>query len=544
MMRMSRLFGETLRESPSEAKLKGHEYLLRGAYLRSLPDGSTAHLSLGQKIIANIITLFRQTLVSLNGQEILIIPSTTVGGTGSIPTPLRQLLILAQREIRSYRQLPQRLFQFQTRPSGTKAAVSNPMRMKTTTTLDCVFLDSDGVNSEESHRSLLKLLEEMLERITLPTSLTQSGIKVNGQSILYPFPEGEQVALECQSCSYLEVIEAASLKKIPAQGIAPKPLEKVPTPGAHTIAELATFLNIPQSETAKAVFSMAAFPQQDQPAEKLVFSILRGDMELNEAKLSRTLGAQSIRPATDAEISSVGAVPGFASPIGIEGALVVVDELIPHSPNLVAGANEEDYHYLNVNYGRDYQADLIADVVQAGEGDPCPNCGDQLHPVSGVVLAQLIRIAPEISEDFNLTYLDPKGFQQPVRITTLSLDLHNLLAAIAQEHHDEFGLLIPALISPLKVHLIRLKGDEGQADVIYQRLKENECTVLYDDRSDQPGVKFNDADLIGLPIRITLGKRSLAGGGAEVKLRDQEEKVIVPLEGLVEYVKSTYENLS
>jgi prolyl-tRNA synthetase len=267
-------------------------------------------------------------------------------------------------------------------------------------------------------------------------------------------------------------------------------------------------------------------------------------MELNEAKLLNAIGAFSTRPAREEEIISVGAVPGFASPVGIKGVLIVVDDLIPISPNLVAGANEDGLHYRNVNLGRDYHADLISDIVQVEEGDPCPVCGHSMHVSRGMLLGEFRRLPLEISNRFNITYLDKDGVQKPIHIGTQHIYIHHILTAVSEEHNDNFGLIMPVSISPYHAHLIRLRGDDDHGDLVYERLSKNGFDVLYDDREERPGVSFNDADLIGIPIRITVGKRSLAAGGAEVKLRHQEVHQIVKLDEILNAVESILADLN
>lgn len=540
-MRLSQIFGETLREAPAEAKTVGHEYLLRAAYLRPLPDGSLAELTLGRRTVQKITSLLRELLENVSGQEIQIV-SPTFHRDRELPSPsLHILLSLVQKEIHSYRQLPQRLFHFQTQPGDDVVSRFSPLRMRATALLESISLDPDETKSGEAYQSLLNHIVDIFKQIALPTLLTKPDVANDNvshqQSLLYPTPAGDRLVLECQNCTYSDLLQFARMKKVSHDEGALKPIEKVATPGAHTIADLATFLKIPESYTAKAVFSVATFQGQDQQEERLVLSIIRGDMELNETKLLNAIGALSTRPAREEEIISIGAVPGFASPVGIKEVLIVVDSLIPKSTNLVAGANEGDFHYRNVNLGRDYQADIISDIVQVEEGDPCPVCGHSMHVYQGMLLGEFRRLPLEISNRFNITYLDKGGVQKLIHIGTQHIYIHHILAAVSEEHNDDFGLLMPLSISPYHAHLIRLKGDDGQGDLLYEHLSENDFDVLYDDRDESPGVCFNDADLIGIPIRITIGKRSLEAGGVEMKLRRGDEREIFPLSEIVEVLR-------
>jgi prolyl-tRNA synthetase len=271
-------------------------------------------------------------------------------------------------------------------------------------------------------------------------------------------------------------------------------------------------------------------------------------MELNETKLANAIKAKSLRPAEDEEIRAVGAVPGYASPIGLEKALVVVDDLIPMSPNMVAGANEEEYHFLHVNYGRDYQADVVADIAAAGDGDPCPQCGTPLHEERGIEVGNIFKLGTWYSEAAGATYQDKDGQEKPIVMGSYGIGSGRLLASIVEEYHDEYGLILPISVAPYEVHLVSLaesQGDDVQnaAEGIYESLQGEGIEVLYDDRDDSPGVKFNDADLIGVPIRLTVGARSLEQGGVELKLRDEQERKLIPEGEVVAYVQGTIDRL-
>jgi prolyl-tRNA synthetase len=238
----------------------------------------------------------------------------------------------------------------------------------------------------------------------------------------------------------------------------------------------------------------------------------------------------------------VGAVPGYASPVGLQNSLVVVDDLIPESPNLVAGANEEGYHLKNVNFGRDYQADIVTDIAAAQEGDACPICGGTLRTVRGVEVGNIFKLGSRYSDSMGCYYLDKDGKEKPVIMGSYGIGSGRLLACVAEEHHDEYGLIWPISVAPYHVHIVALSG-KGADDVkdtaerLYQDLLAAGVEVLYDDRAESPGVKFNDADLIGLPIRLTVSGRSLQQGGIEFKRRDSQAKTIVPQDQIIARVK-------
>jgi prolyl-tRNA synthetase len=317
----------------------------------------------------------------------------------------------------------------------------------------------------------------------------------------------------------------------------------VPTPDTKTIEDLACFLDIPKARTAKAVFMMADIPHGKETAETFIFAVVRGDMEVNETKLANAVKAKELRPSTEEEIIAIGAVPGYASPIGLKNALIIVDDSIPSSPNLVTGANQPGFHLRNVNYGRDYSAQMVTDIAAAGEGDACPECGAALRSVRGVEVGNIFQLGTRYSDAMGCTFLDADGNLKPVIMGSYGIGSGRLLACLAEEHHDEYGLKLPITIAPYQVHLIALAGKGSHettehADQLYERLHEADIEVLYDEREESPGVKFNDADLIGIPIRLTISERALKQGGVEFKRRDRPDKYILPISEIIPHVQS------
>ncbi len=300
---------------------------------------------------------------------------------------------------------------------------------------------------------------------------------------------------------------------------------------------------------------MATIPQYikslEEPSgsdqEQFIFAVIRGDMELNETKLANAVHARDLRPATEEEIIAIGAVPGFASPVSLviksPQCLVVVDDSIPASPNLVAGANEMDYHLKNTNYPRDYAANIVTDIAAAEAGDDCPECGHSLRMERGVEVGNIFKLGTRYSDSLGCTFLDKDGQQKPVIMGSYGIGVGRLLACVAEEHHDEHGLIWPVTVAPYLVQLVLLRGKgnpqaEETAGKLYSDLQAAGIEVLYDDRDESPGVKFNDADLIGLPIRLTVSERALTQGGAEMKLRNRTEKVIIPLKDVEARIRS------
>jgi len=364
---------------------------------------------------------------------------------------------------------------------------------------------------------------------------------------MYLTPIGEDSLLFCDACGYSANRQVATFSKPEPQPEAALALEKVATPGASTIENLAQFLNIGTDKTAKAVFFTARFIENGKEEQGLVFAVVRGDMDVNETKLANLVKASELRPATDEEIQASGAAPGYASPVGISGVRVVVDDLVPRSPNLVAGANEPGYHLRNVNFGRDFTAGIVADIAAAREGDGCPVCGKPMRLVRGVEVGNIFKLGTRYSDALDCTFLDEQGSQKAVIMGSYGIGVGRLLACIAEEHHDERGLVWPASVAPYPVHIVILPGREVDtaliASGIEAALMEADLEPLVDDRLESAGVKFNDADLIGLPVRLTVSERAFKQGGVELKMRASGELSIVPLERVVAEVRSAIETL-
>jgi prolyl-tRNA synthetase len=267
---------------------------------------------------------------------------------------------------------------------------------------------------------------------------------------------------------------------------------------------------------------------------------VRGDMEMNETKLAGVLAARELRPATETEIRAAGAVPGYASPAGLRDAIVVVDDAVAASPNLVAGANEEGFHLLNTNCGRDYEPTAIADIAAAAEGNSCPGCGAPLRAVRGVEVGNIFKLGTRYSTAAGCSFLDRDGVEKPVVMGSYGIGVGRLLACIAEEHHDEHGLAWPITVAPYDVHVVLVPGGAAReaADKLYAELEAAGVETLYDDREERAGVKFNDADLIGVPLRLTVGDRGLARGGVELKHRRAKEPVLVPAAEAIGRVKA------
>jgi prolyl-tRNA synthetase len=344
-----------------------------------------------------------------------------------------------------------------------------------------------------AHLQNLSKEPSFLFRLSLP-------VLTSDEETFFPLSTGNIEIAHCESCGYAERLELAKFQKTPLPREEELPLEKVLTPDCHTIEALANFLNIPKEKTAKALMYSRVSDN------KFVFVVVRGDMTLSEAKLQNAVG--EIKLADAESIQRSGAEAGFASPIGLKDALIVVDDIIPQSQNLVAGANEAEYHLKNTNYGRDYTAEIVADLVLAQAGDACVNCGNLLAAKSSINL-----------------------------VTRGGFDFKNILSALAETHHDDKGLTLPMSSAPFNVYLMHVPGKTmdttAKADEIYSALQNAGVSVLFDNRDERAGVKFNDADLVGCPVRITVGEKGLKDGMIELKLRTAASGSTLPLEKIL-----------
>jgi len=569
-MRMSNLFSQTLRQAPAEADVISYQLLVRAGFIRQLSSGIFSYLTLGVRAMRKIEAIIREEMDAIGGQEItmpVVHPAEIWKETGrwyQVGPEMarfkdradRDMVLgmtheevvadLVRREINSYKQLPRLVYQIQTKFRDEPRSRAGLIRVREFTMKDSYSLDADWDGLDVQYRRHYQAYYNIYHRCGLPVLAVGSDTGMMGGSLAHEFmyltPIGEDTLFVCDACDYAANREVARLRKPDGGDEASLPLEKVATPGTTTIEALADHLKIPKAKTAKAFFQVATMADGDGYADRFVLAIIRGDMDINETKLTNALKAKALRPATEDEIAASGAVPGYGSAIGLADVLVVIDDSVESSPNLVAGANEHGYHYLNSNYGRDYTAAIVADIAAARDGDACPHCGEPLRGVRGVEVGNIFKLGTRYSAALGATFLDADGTAQPVIMGSYGIGVGRLLACAAEAHNDAHGLIWPVTIAPFQVHLVLAGGDNPQvraaAERLYVDLSRGGVEVLYDDRDERPGVKFNDADLIGLPLRLVAGAKALAAGGVEVKRRAGQEGEIVAVDEAVAYVQA------
>ena len=562
-MRMSQMFGRTLRDAPGDAELISHQLMLRAGMIRPLGAGIFSLLPLGWRVVRKVEQIVREEMNAIGGQELLmpvVHPADIWRESGRYDqvgpemarfkdrgerdmvlafTNEEVITDLARSEIDSYRQLPRIVYHIQTKFRDEPRARGGLIRVREFTMKDSYSLDLDEAGLDDSYQAHWRAYERIFRRCGLRFLVVGADVGMMGGSASHEFmgpsPNGEDTILICPTGDYAANREVATFRRDQPAAEEPLPVEEIETPNTTTIEALARFLDVPLSRTAKAVFFKGM-------SGRFVFAVIRGDLDVNETKLRKACGETALTPATAEEIRAIGAEPGYGSPVGIHDALVVADESIQDSPNLVAGANRPGYHLKNVNLGRDYEADVVADITSAESGYACPVCGTPMETERAIEVGNIFKLGTRYSSVLGATYLDAEGESHPIVMGSYGIGPARTAATVVEQCHDEKGIRWPVTIAPYQVSLLWL-GSANDAetvaagDALYQQLTDAAIEVLYDDRPERPGVKFNDAELIGNPIRLSVGARTLANGQAELRLRSESESTFIPLDDVVPTVQ-------
>jgi len=559
-MRATNLYAPTLRNTPAEAEIASHQLMYRAGLIRKSAGGMYSYLPLAWRTIRKIEQIIREEMDAAGGQEIMmpiLQPSELWEESGRWgaygaemirvkdrhdrefcmgPTHEEMITALVRDELRSYKQLPVLLYQIQDKFRDERRPRFGVMRSREFIMKDLYSFDKDVEGMNASYRKMSVAYTNIFTRCGLDFRAVEadSGAIGGGHSEEFTVlaPEGESRIACCDACSYAASDEKAALRPIDAPDEAELPLEKVATPHTSTIALLAEYLKIPVEKTIKAV----AYQTED---DTLILAFLRGDHEVNEIKLANAVpGARELRMADEEAIRAVGGCPGFMSPIGIkEGTHIVVDETAMRMHNAVSGANEVDFHYMNVNPKRDFGAVTVADIRLVEEGDVCPVCEQgYLHIGRGIEAGQIFALGTKYSEAMGATFLDEAGKAQPMQMGCYGIGVGRTMAAAIEQNHDEHGIIWPRAIAPYEVVVVavnaKVEEQLAYAEVIYEELRAAGIDVLLDDRRERAGVKFNDCDLIGYPVRIAVGPKTIENGSIEVKVRRTGE--------LVNFARDTY----
>jgi prolyl-tRNA synthetase len=571
-MRFSKLFGKTLRQAPAEAESISHQLLLRAGMIAQEAAGIYSYLPLGWRVLKNIENVIREEMDKAGGQE-LMLPvlqpfelwqqsGRDVSFGKSLftltdrkehtlalgPTHEEVITDLVHRYVQSYRELPLLLYQIQTKLRDEPRPRGGLLRVREFIMKDLYSFDADEAGLDESYQKMCQAYKNIYARLGLPALMVEADSGAIGGKDSHEFmvltEDGEDEVIHCSSCGYAANVEKAQFAKtvIPvsrspesSEGKVKNllPLEAIATPETKTIEEVADFVGVPTSQTLKSVFYSAD--------GEFIFVIIRGDLEVNETKLRNALKCSDLRLATETEVNEIGLVAGFASPIGVKGVKVIADDSITSGSSFIVGANKPGYHFKNANYPRDFQVDLMADIALAQPGDSCPRCRGKLSSARGIEVGHVFKLGTFISEKFGASFLDDAGKSRPIIMGCYGIGLGRLLAAIIEQSHDDKGIIWSLSLAPYQVYLCPLSLDKSAvlstAERIYQELQKEGIEVLFDDRDDSPGVKFNDADLLGIPLRLTLSPRTLQSQSVEAKWRTEKETQLLPLDNLAAQVK-------
>ncbi len=566
-MRLSEMHLKTLREVPSEAELASHILLLRTGMIRKLVSGVYGFMNMGYRSVRKIEDIIRQEMDAKDGQEILmsaVQPAELWEESGRWyaygpelwrlkdrngrdfclgPTHEEIFTDIARADITSHRQLPVNLYQIQTKYRDEARPRFGLMRSREFIMKDAYSFDKDDSGLDESYKKMFNAYEKIFKRCGLDCRPVEADSGAIGGSNSHEFTAisevGESEIAFCESCDMAATLERAATVDAKPTGSENDflLLEDVHTPDSKTIEEVAKYLGITEDKTMKALLFVTY--DEEGNKDKYVAAFVRGDRELNMTKLINALNIpeHAIEFADEKEMSAeTGCVGGFTGPIGLHDCIVVVDSELPGQVNLVAGANKPNYHTKNVNYGRDYKADILVDLKTLREGDPCPVCGKPVKTARGIEVGQVFKLGTKYSEAMGAYYKDENQKEKPIVMGCYGIGVTRTLAAVVEQHHDENGIIWPISVAPYHciITLINPKDDVQSelAESIYTSLQGMGVEVLLDDRAERPGVKFKDADLLGIPIRITVGK--LAGEGqVEYKLRRDEDKTVLSAEQAV-----------
>lgn len=564
-MRLSNYFLPTLREDPSEAEITSHKFMLRAAMIRKLASGIYSLLPLGLKTMRKIENIVREEMNNAGAIEVFLpmvqpaelwIESKRWDKFGPEllrfkdrsqrefclgPTHEEVITDLVRREIKSYKQLPINLYQIQVKFRDEIRPRFGVMRCREFVMKDAYSFDIDEAGLEKSYQKMYEAYSKIFSRCGLKFKPVEADTGAIGGSASHEFmvlaQTGEDALLFCPNCEYAANREKAEImppKETTNNFETEKPIEKVYTPNFKRVDEVCNYLGVEPKKLAKTLIYRVN--------GKLVAAMVRGDHDLNEIKLRTLFGATGVEMASAEDIEELtGAPVGFTGPIGLKKKIpIVADWALFGAKNIVIGANEADYHFINSNIGRDFAVDKFADLRQAQAGDLCPKCGSPLEELRGIEVGHIFKLGTLYSELMRCTFLDEHGVEKPMVMGCYGIGIARTAAAAIEQYHDDKGPIWPVSIAPFEVTLVSVNQKSqpvvNAAERVYKELLDLGVEVLYDDRDERPGVKFADADLVGSPVRITLGEKNVKSNKGEWKWRKDETGVVVPLEQLAKVV--------
>lgn len=555
-MRVSKMFAPTLREVPAEAEVVSHQLMLRAGFLRKSAGGMYNYLPLAWRVLKKIENIVREEMDASGAQELLmpIVQPAEIwqeSGRWGVygeemfrlkdrhnrefclgPTHEEMVTSLIRGDVRSYRQLPLNVYQIQNKFRDERRPRFGLMRGREFIMKDAYSFDRDEAGLDVSYKLMYDAYTRIFNRCGLTFRPVEADSGAIGGSGSHEFmviaDSGEAEIVYCSKCDYAANVEKAELKVIEAEAEEMKPVEEVATPDCKTIAEVCQYLNLPMDKSVKAV----AFNSE----KGLILCFVRGDHEVNEIKVINTVGVNEVEMAEEALLAEAGTVGGYMGPVGIDSAktIVVVDSTVMKMHNVCCGANKEGYHLVNVNPGRDFTPTYVADIRLIQEGDPCPHCGAPVSKARGIEVGQVFKLFTKYSEAMHATFLDENGKEKPMVMGCYGVGVSRTMAAAIEQNNDKDGIIWPVAIAPYEVLVVPVntkdQASTEKAEEIYELLKKAGVETVIDDRNERPGVKFKDADLIGYPLRVVVGPKTLAEGKIEIKVRRTGEVKMLSLE--------------
>lgn len=555
-MRVSKMFAPTLREVPAEAEVVSHQLMLRAGFLRKSAGGMYNYLPLAWRVLKKIENIVREEMDASGAQELLmpIVQPAEIwqeSGRWGVygeemfrlkdrhnrefclgPTHEEMVTSLIRGDVRSYRQLPLNVYQIQNKFRDERRPRFGLMRGREFIMKDAYSFDRDEAGLDVSYKTMYDAYTRIFNRCGLTFRPVEADSGAIGGSGSHEFmviaDSGEAEIVYCNECDYAANVEKAELHVIEAPAEDQKPVEEVKTPDCKTIADVCAYLQLPVDKSVKAV----AFSSE----KGLILCFVRGDHEVNEIKVINTVGVNEVEMAEESMLTEAGTVGGYMGPVGIDPkkAIVIVDSTVMKMHNICCGANKEGYHLLNVNPGRDFTPAYVADIRLIQEGDPCPHCGGKVSKARGIEVGQVFKLYTKYSEAMHATFLDENGKEKPMVMGCYGVGVSRTMAAAIEQNNDKDGMIWPVAIAPYEVLVVPVntkdQASTEKAEEIYSELQRAGIETVIDDRNERPGVKFKDADLIGYPLRVVVGPKTLAEGKLEVKIRRTGEVQMLPLD--------------
>lgn len=556
-MRVSKLYAPTLREVPVEAEVVSHQLMLRAGFMRKAAGGIYTYLPLAWRVLKKIERIVREEMDAKGSQELLmpIVQPAEIwqeSGRWDVygaemfrlqdrhnrcfclgPTHEEMVTTLIRGDVRSYRQLPLSVYQIQNKYRDERRPRFGLMRGREFIMKDAYSFDRDEAGLDKSYQDMYDAYTNIFTRCGLNFRPVEADSGAIGGSGSHEFmviaDSGEAEIVFCTSCDYAANVEKAELFPLEAQEEAMLTKEEVVTPDCKTIADVCAYLKLPVDHSVKAV----AYNSE----KGLILCFVRGDHEVNEIKVINTCGVIDLEMATEEQLAAAGTVGGYMGPVGIDNkkVIVVVDATVMKMHNVCCGANKEGYHFINVNPGRDFIPTYVADIRLIQEGDPCPHCGGEVSKARGIEVGQVFKLFTKYSSALKATYLDENGKEQPMVMGCYGVGVSRTMAAAIEQNYDDNGIIWPIEIAPYHVLVVPVntkdEASAAKAEEIYMQLKKVGLETVIDDRNERPGVKFKDADLIGYPLRVVVGPKTLTEGKLEVKIRKTGEIRYLPLDG-------------